>query len=848
MKSKHFITKIRNRQGSEFIFAYMVLLFTLPNFNVFSQKTSVTNFRPPAVPLITTDPYTSCWSFSDKLNESNTKHWTGKNHSMIGYLKVDGKTYRFMGASDVEMDTVAPNGQGEGYEAAYTLKKPTDHWMQPGFDDAQWTKGKGAFGNDGTPSFNTTWTSDDIWVRRQIKWDGTNLDKLLFLIRNDDSFEMYLNGSLVYQSDKYHEEYIHYEVTPEVKKALKKGVNTVAVHCHNAGGPGFIDFGLFRKVEEKTSEVKAIQKSLKITATQTVYEFMCGKAFLKLTFTSPLLLQNLDILSRPASYVTYEIASFDNKSHQVMLYVDLTPEWCVNSTQQEVVWEKQRFNGLIFLKAGTKDQKILGNKGDGVRIDWGHVYLSASTSPSRSFCIDKAKSLRNGFIKNGLLPLTDDNDFPRRAYHNMVSMAMAEDLGKVSNKPVTGHYTIAYDDVYPIQFFGNNLKAWWNRDGKSSFDNMLVDAEKDYISVLKACDDWDTKINNDAFAAGGEEYARVCNLAYRQSIAAHKLVAAPDNTPYFFSKENYSGGFICTVDITFPSAPLFLLYNTIFLKGMMEPIFHYSESGIWTKPFAAHDLGSYPLANGQTYDGDMPVEECGNMLILSYAIARSDNSAEFAKKHWYSLSLWAEYLKDNGFDPTNQLCTDDFAGQMVRNANLSIKATVALKCYSKLAEMLGLKLVSEQYAKIATNDAKHWVDLAKDGDHYMLAFGRPGTWSQKYNLVWDKILDLNLYPKDVFTAEVKYYLTKQNKYGIPLDNRETYTKSDWITWSATLASDNATFSKLFHPIYLYVNETSNRVPISDWHRTLNGEQVGFQARSVVGGYFIKVLGDKYLVK
>jgi hypothetical protein len=477
-------------------------------------------------------------------------------------------------------------------------------------------------------------------------------------------------------------------------------------------------------------------------------------------------------------------------------------------------------------------------KGDDIRIDWGYLYLAAIRKENTGIGTGKYYDMKKLFAEEGMLSPDGISSLGDTQAESV--LAFYEDHGEVSSS-ADGFVMIGYDDLYSIQYFKDNRQAYWKHNGEVTMLDALERASKDYTSVMKRCRDFDARLMKDAEEAGSREYAELCALAYRQAIAAHKLVTDKDDNLLFLSKENFSNGSIGTVDITYPSSPLFLIYNHDLLKGMLTPIFYFSESGQWTKPFAAHDVGTYPLANGQTYGGDMPVEESGNMLILTTAIALREGNANYAAKHWDVLTTWADYLLQKGLDPENQLCTDDFAGHLAHNANLSIKAIMGIAGYGKLAEMLGKKETAEKYITSAKDMAHKWTQMADAGDHYRLTFDQPDTWSQKYNLIWDKLFGLNIFPHEIAQKEIVYYLTRQNKYGLPLDSRKTYTKSDWILWSACLTDDINAFEQLIAPIYNYANETTTLMPLSDWHETINGKSVGFRARSVVGGYFMKML-------
>ena len=616
-----------------------------------------------------------------------------------------------------------------------------------------------------------------------------------------------------------------------------------------------VDGKTYRLMGSSPSNIEPMKQiSLKVYPTNTVYEFANSAVKVSMTFTSPLLVKDIDVLSRPVTYITWNAESSDNKTHDIQIYFDCGSELAVNKTEQMITWEQPVINGLRSVKIGTKEQKYLNKPGDNVRIDWGFIYLSVPDALNPSVSVAARNSLSESFIKTGKLPSPEVYSEPKKENDGSESMAISWDMVKTGSVPVKVWAMVAYDDIYSIRYFESDLQAWWRHKGMS-FDSLLIIASSDYDRLMKECNSFDRELMADLTTAGGEKYAQMCSLVYRQCIAAHKLVSDTKGNPLFFPKENFSNGCIATVDVIYPFSPFALLFSPVLTRAMLRPVLDYASSTRWKFPFAPHDLGQYPYATGQVYGGgekdetdQMPVEETGNMLIMLAALAKIEGNADFAKQYWPLIDKWADYLLSKGFDPENQLCTDDFAGHLAHNVNLSAKAIIAIQSYSFLCEMNGFKDKAALTGEKAKNMAKEWVKLAAEGNHTLLAYDQKSTWSQKYNLVWDKLLDFNLFPKEVLKNEISYYKTVMAPYGLPLDSRERYSKNDWITWTATLADNLSDFRTIFDPVYLYADKTPNRVPVSDWYITDNAQMVGFQARSVVGGFYIKMLENKALWK
>jgi hypothetical protein len=680
---------------------YILKLFSLLFICALAVSSDINaeTLRPPSVPLVACDPYFSIWSPADKLTDTDTTHWTGKQQRLASLVRIDGKTFRLMGA------------------------EPADVPALP-------------------------------------------------------------------------------------------------------------------------------QSSLEVLPTRTVYTFNGEGIRLALTFMTADLPDDLDVLSRPVTYLTWEAQSTDDQNHEVSVYFDARSELAVDKTDQPVNFQNADSSAIKAWRVGSVEQPVLQKKGDDVRIDWGYFYVAMAQDKRANSTVTLAQDARSGFMTKGSLVAPAAKAALQNNAQNDAVIAFAVNLGVVQTQPVSCWLMLAYDDLYSIQYMKRNLRPYWRRNGWEAAD-LLKAATQDYPSLQKRCAAFDDELMADLRDAGGDNYAELAALAYRQCFAAGKFATDANGQPLQFCKENHSNGCISTSDVFYPMSPQFLFFSPTLAKSFIVPFMNYAASERWKFPFAPHDLGTYPHANGQVYgDGErgvnnqMPVEESGNLLCLFGAVAQMEGNADFAGLYWKQLEQWAEYLKEKGFDPEKQLCTDDFAGHLAHNVNLSAKAICGLGSFAKLCEMRGDKAKADEYFQLGRNFAKRWVAEADDGDHFRLAFNRPDSWSQKYNLVWDRILGLNLFPAEVAQKEMSFYKKIQNQYGLPLDNRETYTKLDWITWTASLTQNRADFEAMVNPVVAFLNATPDRSPMTDWYQTKTARKVGFDARPVVGGVFLQMLYDK----
>lgn len=597
----------------------------------------------------------------------------------------------------------------------------------------------------------------------------------------------------------------------------------------------------------KSDKEKLDQTNIEISTFKTTYFFKKEDFEFIVHFVSILPLDDLDLLSLPLCYMSYEFKS--ENAHEIEVALSLNENWLYNDENKTlshgVKGNNFTFNSYEVSSFRANRQFILGQSCDEFLPEQGSYFLSGE----KSYFIDE-KSLET-YLENRFVPSSDEE--------NKYLLAL--------NKKKAGIIAIGKDDYFSLQYFGEALSCYYFRNGKTIFDAFAY-LYKNLDKIETKLDKFDLDLKEKCKLVD-EDYYKIAVASYRQAIGAHKLGITKDNELVFISKECGSNGCAATVDVTYPTSPLLYLYNPALLQASLKPIFDFAAMPVWKYNFAPHDAGRYPTLVGQiyaykfdkpnpydSYDNiftfpsnadvydfkcQMPVEESANMIILSYGLYHYSKKFDYVKKNYKFLKKWATYLLKNGLIPTNQLCTDDFSGRLDKNVNLSIKSTIALRCFYEIAKKMNDKKAAKDFKEGYKDFVAHIEMISKELGYLPLTYqDGDNRYSLKYNLAFDTAFKFHLFSKELYQREFNEYKKHSDLFGTPLDPRSDYVKADWSMWVASFADESLKKELIKETIYFLENSKA-RYAFPDWYRSTSGEVFTFKNRTVVGGNFLPLL-------
>lgn len=173
------------------------------------------------------------------------------------------------------------------------------------------------------------------------------------------------------------------------------------------------------------------------------------------------------------------------------------------------------------------------------------------------------------------------------------------------------------------------------------------------------------------------------------------------------------------------------------------------------------------------------------MLIMVLGYYQRTNDISYLNQHYDILKQWNQFLIEEALIPANQISTDDFAGSLANQTNLAIKGIIGIQAMAQIANLTGNTGDSQNFSDIAHDYITKWMDfgIAQTSDnftrpHTTLAYGQNDTYSLLYNLYADRELGLNLVPQEVYDMQSAFYPEVFETYGVPLDTRHSWTKSE----------------------------------------------------------------------
>ncbi|KAF2718543.1 GTA glutaminase A [Polychaeton citri CBS 116435] len=486
------------------------------------------------------------------------------------------------------------------------------------------------------------------------------------------------------------------------------------------------------------------------------------------------------------------------------------------------------------------------------QAEWGYWYYATSNNKGLSHQSGADASVRDQFVNNGFLTNAEDDNY--RAINDAYpTFGFSIDLGSVGSSKVGTLFQISLHQQDAVQFESGYqqveaVPSMWTNYFPNDTQAVKFFFD-DYTTGRGIASGFDSQVQSDSVAAGGQDYASITTLAVRQAFGALEFTNNPAQ-PWVFMKEISSDGNVNTVDMIFPFHPIAIYANAKILKYLLDPLFINQEAGNWPYQFSIHDIGSaFPNATGHNDGNDemQPLEECGDMLIMTLAYAQRANDDAYLTQHYTILKQWNEYLVQEALIPANQISTDDFAGSAVNQTNLAIKGIIGIEAMAQIANRTGHAEDSTNFTGIAHDYVEQWQNYAiahtADPPHTTFQYGANNTYSLLYNLYGDKELGLGLVPESVYDMQSDFYPTVFDNYGVPLDTRHLYTKVDWELFCAAVASQS-TKAKFVSTIAKWLDQTVTNFPFTDLYSARtgdypiqNGGAIVFIARPAVGGVF-----------
>ncbi|OTB15176.1 hypothetical protein K445DRAFT_124558 [Daldinia sp. EC12] len=589
------------------------------------------------------------------------------------------------------------------------------------------------------------------------------------------------------------------------------------------------------------------QTEFSYTSTRSTFVMnVGGKVEMNITFLSPVTPSDLKRQSLVFSYLDVGVHSLDGASHDVQLYADVSAEWASGDLNAIIEWDYKSADGVVYHQFERQNQAAISETNQ--QANWGTWYWSTKDEDNLSWQIGADTDVRGAFIDKGVLPNTKDTNF-RAVQDRWPVFGFASDLGSVGSSTVSTLYALGMTQDGAINLLGEGsdlttYPALWQSYFDSAVD-ALTFFYNDYDEASELSTDLDNKVASDSLAAAGQNYLTLTSLSVRQTFGALQFTGT-DSDPLVFLKEISSNSDIQTVDVIFPAIPLILYTNPSLLDYLLKPLFLNQENGHYPNTNAIHDLGTFPVARGYPKGDDelMPLEECGNMIIMVLAYAQRTDDNDYLAQHYPILKQWAGYLVDEALIPADQISTDDFAGSLANQTNLGLKGIIGLRAMAEISERTGNDDDAKSFGDTATSYIEQWqgfgLNTAANPPHATLSYGDDDSHGLLYNLYANSLLGFgDFVPKSVYDMQSNFYPTVALKYGVPLDTRHTYTKTDWMLWAAATSSQK-TRDTIIGLVADWINVTPTNKPLTDLYDAATGDYPGglqFTARPVAGGHF-----------